>query len=281
MSDVYLNGEFVPVDQACVSPLDRGFLFGDGVYEVIPVFAGHIFRLDDHLRRLDNSLNAIGMIDALDTDEWGDVLDTLVDNAGGGDLNIYLQITRGAPPARDHAWAGEMTPTVFAMSMKANPLSDDIRAQGIAATTAPDIRWQRCDIKTIALLPNVMARIAARDEGAAEAILIRDGRVTECAASNVFAVVDDVVVTPPANNEILHGITRQVVLELMARHGTVHEERVLTEEELRRAQEIWATNSTREILPVTRLDGQAVGEGVPGLHWQRIHEQFQAYKAGL
>lgn len=272
---VYLNGTYLPLNEAKVPVLDRGFLFGDGVYEVIPVYGGRPFRLEEHLRRLDHSLAGIRMVSPLSDGEWAEVFRRLI--GGPGDQYIYLQVTRGVQPKRDHAIPAEIEPTVFVMCSPIAPIPLD----GIRAVTVPDIRWLRCDIKAITLLSNVLLRQEAVDLGAAEAILVRDGRVTEGAASNIFIVKEGVVITPPKSSEILPGITRDLVLELARAEGIPAEERSFSLEELKAAEEIWMTSSTREVLAVIELDGNPVGSGQPGPVWKRIQSIYQAYKQGL
>ncbi|SMF97126.1 D-alanine transaminase [Methylomagnum ishizawai] len=275
MALVYLNGEYLPLDQAKVSVLDRGFLFGDGVYEVIPVYGGQPFRLQEHLRRLGQSLAGIRMAQPLSDGEWAAIFERLID--GPGDQYIYLQVTRGAADKRDHAIPAQITPTVFAMGSPIAPIPLD----GIRAVTLDDIRWQCCHIKATTLLANVLLRQDAVERGAAEAILVRDGCATEGAASNLFIVQDGSVITPPKGHAILPGITRDLVLELAQQHGLATEERRIRLEELQKAEEIWLTSSTREVLAVTELDGAKVGDGQPGPVWRRIQEIYQAYKQGL
>lgn len=272
---VYLNGEFLPLAEARISVLDRGFLFGDGVYEVIPVYGGRPFRLQEHLRRLDASLHAILMESPLADAEWERIFSRLI--AGTADQYIYLQITRGVAPKRDHAIPAGIAPTVFAMCSPIAP----IPVEGIRAVTVPDIRWHRCNIKAITLLANVLLRQEAVERGAAEAILVRGEDVTEGAASNVFMVSEGVVITPPKGPEILPGITRDLVLELALQHGIAAAERPIGIDQLRAAEEIWMTSSTREILPVIELDGRTVGDGRPGPVWRRMIDIYQDYKASL
>lgn len=272
---VYLNGRFLPLKEATVPVLDRGFLFGDGVYEVVPVYGGRPLRLVEHLRRLDHSLAAIRMTPPLSDAEWSDVFSGLID--GPEDQYIYLQVTRGAAPKRDHAIPAGIAPTVFAMCSPIAP----IPVTGIRAVTVPDIRWHRCDIKAITLLANVLLRQDAVDQGAVEAILVRGDEVTEGAASNVFIVSGGIIVTPPKGPEILPGITRDLVLELARKHGIPAAERSFRIDELRTAEEVWMTSSTREILPVIDLDGQTVGGGTPGPVWQRMIGIYRDYKDEL
>jgi D-alanine transaminase len=281
MACVYLNGEYLPPEQACVPVLDRGFLIGDGVYEVIPAYGGHLLRLGQHLQRLDNSLNGIRLDNPHSPDEWRDILENIVARNEGTDQSIYLQVTRGVS-ARDHAFPpGDVQPTVFVMS---NPLSTPEPAllqNGIAAILVEDIRWRFCHIKAIALLPNILLRQQARDVEAFEAILQRDGKITEGAASNVFIVRDGTIMTPPSGECLLPGITRDLVLELAAQHGLSHAEADIDIDMLKCADEIWLTSSTKEILPVTSLDGQPVGNGRPGPLWRQMLDYYQAYKQAL
>jgi D-alanine transaminase len=286
MTTVYLNGNFLPLEDACISVMDRGFLFGDGVYEVIPAYGGRLFRLDDHLHRLQNSLDGIRLVNPLTAPQWRAMLDELLDRnraltGPDNDQSVYLQVTRGSAATRDHGFPQPTRPTVFATSgplAGADPL---VAEHGIAAVTLDDTRWQHCHIKAITLLPNVLLRQAALDRDAAEAILIRDGRVIEGSASNVFAVSDGVIITPPKSPQMLPGITRDLLLELAEQQRMPHREADIVVAALNRADEIWLTSSTREILPVTRLDGTPVGDGVPGPLWRKIVTAFDSYKAAL
>ncbi len=274
---VYLNGEFLAPDAARVSAFDRGFIFGDGVYEVIPVFGGRLFRLPQHLARLDSSLREIRLANPLPAGEWQTIFERLVDIQGGGDLSIYLEVTRGAAP-RDHAFPPKVTPTVFAYAAPLKYPPKEQVAQGITAITAPDIRWLRCDIKAIALLPNALLRQQAIDAGAAEAILLRDGLMTEGAASNIFVVKNGRAVTPPKGPLILPGVTRDLVLELALAHGVPCAEAAVSEAQLRDADEVWLTSSTKEVLAITRLDGKPVGSGRPGPLHARMLAIYRDYK---
>ncbi|GMQ89738.1 MAG: D-amino acid aminotransferase [Gammaproteobacteria bacterium] len=274
---VYLNGEFLSAQDASISPMDRGFIFGDGVYEVIPLFGGRLFRLAQHLQRLHNSLAAIGLDNPLTDAQWGGVLQQLGDHAGSEDQYVYLQITRGAAP-RNHAFPHNARPTVFAYAQPMSYSDAPPAASGIAVITAQDIRWQRCDIKSTSLLAAVMLRQQAAESGAVEAILVRDGLVTEGAASNVFIVRDHTVVTPPKGPLILAGITRELILELAQQHGIALVERTLQHSELSVAEEVWIASSTNEIKPVTRIDGTAVGDGAPGALFARMYQHYQDYK---
>jgi len=269
----YLNGRFAPLADIAISPLDRGFLFADGVYEVIPVYNGKFFRLLDHLHRLQASLAAIQLTVEPAAAQWETLLQTLLERSGGGDLSIYLQVTRGVAATRDHGFPPAATPTVFAMANPRKP--PRLPEQGVAAVTLEDIRWHACHIKSTALLANVLARQQALAQGAVEAILIRDGLLTEGAASNVFVVRDNVLLTPPKNQYILAGITRAVILALATGQGIACREQALPVTALATAEEVWLTSSTKEILPVTRIDGQAVGTGRPGPLWRRLQTLLQ------
>lgn len=282
MSDAicYLNGKYLSLDQACVPVLDRGFIFGDGVYEVIPVYAGKPFRLSHHLQRLSDSLAAIYLPNPLSDEAWAERLSQVIDRNGGGDQSLYLQVTRGVA-RRDHGFPGNVEPTVFIMSNPFKPVDSKLLEEGVAAITLEDIRWQYCHIKSIALLPNILLRQQALEADAAEAILLKDDKVTEGAASNVFIVLDGVLLTPPKAECLLPGITRDLVVELADQHGVPCEQREFNRDELLRAEEIWVTSSTREILPVTRLDGHPVGDGLPGPVWQKLYAIYQDYKNEL
>ena len=276
MSTVYLNGRFIPLEQATVSVLDRGFNFADGVYEIIPVFSGRPFRLPEHLERLENSLSGISLSLDYDGRKWRSVLDELLNlNRVSGDSTVYIQVTRGAAE-RNHFYQSGYTPTVFVMC---KPLSGLDVSMGISAILHEDIRWEYCHIKSVALLPNVLLKQYARDkDGSHEAILSRDGYVTEGAASNVFIVLDNTVRTPPKSNRLLPGITRDLVVELIGKTGDPCLEVPVSEKELLHADEIWITSSTLGIAPVVRLDARPVGGGKPGPVWRATNDLYQAFK---
>ena len=278
MSDkVYLNGEYLPLSEAKVSVLDRGFLFGDGVYEVIPAYAGRLFRLEDHIVRLNNSLAGIRLPLPYSVADWQAIFQPMLDSSK--DQYIYLQVTRGYAAKRDHGFPEQIVPTVFAMCSEIKPFAG--RVNGIKAVTLDDTRWQMCNIKAITLLANILLRQEALDQDCAEALLVKDGYVTEGAASNLFAVIDGVLVTPAKNHEILPGITRDVILELAATNNVAYREDVIALEQLKAASEVWVTSSTREIVPVIELDGVAVGEGKPGPVWHTVDNLLQTYKKSL
>ncbi len=284
MDTVYLDGALVKADEARISPLDRGFLFADGIYEVIPVYGGTPFRLTDHLARLERSLAAVEIDNPRDREQWQALFDELIRLNGGGNQALYLQITRGAAKGRDHGFpSAPLEPTVFVMSLPVSVPAADTpdSATGVAAVTRDDIRWSRCDIKSVSLLPNILLRQQALEAGASEAILVRDGFVTEGSASNVFVVSEDGIATPPRSHAILGGITRDLVLELCHEHGLPAAEREVPESELRRAREIWLTSSTKEVVPVVTLNGAPVGEGRPGDQWKQLARHYVDFKRHL
>ena len=278
MSEVFLNGAFVAPEQAVVPVMDRGFLFGDGVYEVIPSYSGRFLGLREHLERLEDSLSAVRIANPLSLDQWIEVLERLIAPGLPRDQYIYLQVTRGAAAVRDHLCPGDVSPTVLAYARAITPRAPEVASAGVRCITRPDIRWQRCEIKSVSLLAAVMMRREAEDEGAMEAILVRDGMVTEGSSTNVFAVVDGEVVTPPRGHLILSGITRELVMRLARGVGMRVRERRIPLEELQGAEEIWITSSTREVLPVSRLDGAHVGVGAPGPLWRQVDAAYQAFK---
>ena len=277
MDKVYLNGDYLPLADAKVSVLDRGFLFGDGVYEVIPAYRGRMFRLADHVQRLNNSLEGIRLPLAYSVSDWEAIFQPLLN--GDQDQYIYLQITRGYAPKRDHGFPQQTAPTVFAMCSDIPPFAG--RTDGIKAITLDDTRWQLCQIKAITLLGNILLRQQALDQGCAEAILVKQGFAMEGAASNLFAVVDGVLLTPPKSNEILPGITRDAILELAQQHGISYREDAISIAALDSASEIWVASSTREIVPVVEMDGRLVGNGKPGPVFHKMDQLFQAYKKSL
>ncbi|HTN93097.1 MAG TPA: D-amino acid aminotransferase [Gallionella sp.] len=281
---IYLNGQYMPIKEAKISVLDRGFIFGDGVYEVIPVYSRRAFRLAEHLRRLQHSLDGIRLKNPHSKAEWKKIIDDLVARNSGDDQYLYLHITRGVAK-RDHAFPSPpVKPTVFLMS---NPLPVPPAAQlqsGVCAVTAEDNRWLRCDIKAIALLPNVLLRQVAVDAGCAETILIRaksknEGAfMTEGAASNIFVVKDGKLLAPPKDNLMLPGITYDVILEIAAANAIPHEVRRIPVQDVFSADELLLTSSTKEVLAITLLDGKPVGTGKPGAMFARLHGLYQEFK---
>jgi len=279
MSIVYLDGDFLPIEEAKVSVLDRGFIFGDGVYEVIPAYGGHLFRLEQHLQRLNNSLDGIHLENPLTTGQWQQIIEEIVqrNNQGNQDQSIYLQVTRGAAK-RDHVFPEQISQTLFVMSTPMQPVSKAKLKNGVRAITHEDIRWRYCHIKSIALLPNTLMRQVAREAGADEAILNRDGKITEGAASNVFIVKGGQIITPAKDECLLSGITRDLILEIAADAGLSFSESDINADDLQNADEIWLTSSTKEILPVTQLDNKPVGDGKPGPYWKDMLERYQQHK---
>ncbi len=279
----YLNGVFLPLDDARISPLDRGFLFGDGVYEVIPCFNGALFRLEQHIERLQRSLDGIHLTPPHDTKEWAHILNSLVQHNHGGHQNLYVQITRGAPDLRDHRFPHHCPPTVFAFATcMENPDATALDGEkGLHCVTCDDIRWSRCDIKAVALLANVLLRHQATLAGCDEAILVRNGWITEGSASNVFVICDGEILTPCAGPDILGGITRDLIIELAAEHQTPLLETFIDPRLLEQADEIWISSSTWGVRPVVVLDGKSVGNGLPGPLWRKMAEYYAAFRREL
>lgn len=278
MTTAYLNGSFLALEEARISPLDRGFIFGDGVYELIPVYSRKPFRLNEHLKRLQASLDFIRLENPKAEAQWRSIIEQVIAHNIWNDQSLYLQITRGVAP-RDHAFPQGVPPTVFIMSGSLKTNSPEVVESGACAITAQDNRWLRCDIKAVSLLPNVLLRQLAVDAGCAETLLLRDGYLTEGAASNVFIVIKGRIIGPPKSNLMLPGITYDVVIELAARGNIPCDIRQVVESELRSADEVWMTSSTREVLAITQLDGKPVGSGSPGPVFRRMHELYQEYKA--
>jgi D-alanine transaminase len=274
---VYLNGSFLPIEEARVPVLDRGFIFGDGVYELVPVYSRVPFRLDEHLARLERSLRETRIPNPHTRAQWRELIYRLVDAQPFEDQGVYFQVTRGVAK-RDHAFPKAIEPTVF---MMANPLVTPPRElveKGATAVSAQDNRWLRCDIKSISLIGNCLLRQMSAEAGAAETILFRDGRLTEASASNVFVVRRGVILTPPKSNLLLPGITYDVVTELAQANGLPLEYRDVTEAEVRSADEVWVTSSSKEVLAIVSLDGATIGDGRPGPVFARMHRLYQEFK---
>ena len=280
--NAYLNGQFLPLDEAKISVLDRGFVFGDGVYEVVPVYSNKPFRLDAHLRRLQGSLDSIRLANPHELAEWRELILQLIAQQDFSDQSLYIQVTRGTPvegqPPRDHAFPKGVPPTVFMFAQPLVTAPPEHKAAGVCAVTAVDNRWLRCNIKAISLLANILLRQQAIDVDCAETVMLRDGFLTEGAASNIFVVKDGVLRAPPPSNLMLTGITYDVVLELAAAHDIPHEVRAISEAEVRAADELWMTSSTKEIMAIVKLDGAPVGAGVPGPLAQRMDALYQTFK---
>lgn len=281
-SIAFLNGEYLPLSDAHVPVLDRGFLFADGVYEVIPVYGGHLFRLDQHLKRLEQSLHGIRLSVDMSYQDWRDMLDKLLQlNPPASEQSIYLQVTRGSSANREHTFPAVIKPTLFAFCSKLTAKDINELAKGTQAITMPDPRWKHCEIKAISLLANVLLRQQAVDENAGEAILIRDGYALEGSSSNLFIVNKDTITTPPLSSHILNGVTRDLVIELAKQHDVAIEERPIPEAELHNAEEIWITSSTKKILPVLKLNKEPVGCGQAGPVWRRMIKHYHDYKDTL
>jgi D-alanine transaminase len=273
---VWLDGRLLPLAEARISPLDRGFLFGDGAYEVLPVYGGRAYRFDAHMERLDRSLGEIRMKPPLDRDGWLRAFGALVHGNGGGELLLYVQVTRGVEPERNHVPQPDTRPTIFASVQKLPVIPDSAIQDGVAAVTADDIRWARCDIKSTSLLGNVLLRWLAADAGATETILTRGDIVTEGSASSVHVVKRGVIATPPQTNAVLPGTTRGVIFELAEREGIPSERRGVSGGELRTADEILIASAGGGIRAVTSLDGRPVGAGTPGPVYRKVYAAFKA-----
>jgi D-alanine transaminase len=277
MSMVFLNGKVLPIDEAKVPVLDRGFIFGDGVYEVVPVYSRVAFRLEEHLARLERSLGAIGIPNPFSRAQWRDVIYRIVDAQSFEDQGVYFQVTRGVAK-RDHAFPRNVEPTVFVMSNPLVPPPADQVEKGGRAISAQDNRWLRCDIKSISLLGNCLLRQLSAEAGATETILFRDGMLTEASSSNVFIVKRGTIASPPKSNLILPGVTYDVVVELAQANSMGLELRDVTEAEVRGADELWVTSSSKEVFPIIELDGRTIGDGRPGPVVRRMYQLYQDFK---
>jgi len=270
----FVNGRFMPLAQARVSVEDRGFQFGDGIYELIRTYDGRIFHLEDHLQRLEQSAAAIGLSIVYSKSRWKAILEEARTRSRYPDAKLYIQITRGAAP-RDHSFPKKARMSVIVTVRKLTPLPTGLREKGVAVMTVTDLRWGRCDIKSINLLPNIMARQKARSAGAFEAVFMRDGRVMEGAGSNIFAVIGGRIVTPPKGPAILPGITRDQVIAQARESRDPLLEKGISLEEFLTAEEVFLTGTTVEILPVVKVDGKTIGDGRPGQTTRRLFRQFQ------
>ncbi|MEE4145779.1 MAG: aminotransferase class IV [Halieaceae bacterium] len=282
MSTVYLNGVYLPMDQARISPMDRGFLFGDGIYEVIPSYDGQLVGFIPHLERMQDGLDAIEIAEKVDHDQWREICNELIARNGGGNLGIYIHVSRGADVRRNHAYPEGVSPTVyaFAFEIPPAPVPDKSAASCYTVATTEDKRWKRCNIKSTALLGNVMHYQHGHALGHQETILYnQDGELTEAAACNVFVVRHGIVATPLLDHQKLPGITRLMLLEILRRDGSIPvEERVVTMRELEQADEVWLTSSSKEIAPVIAIDGRPVGDGQVGDVWLAAQTLFSAHK---
>ena len=276
-----LNGEFLPLKDARISPLDRGFLFADAVYEVVPVYGARPFRLREHLLRLDRSLEGIRMAPVMAHDAWAKLLLELIARNNAREATLYLQVTRGAEDGRNHAWPPGLTPTIFAYCTPLEPLPRAMLERGVAAVTAQEIRWARRDIKSTALLGNILLKKLSADAGAFETIMIENGELTEGSSTTVHVIKDGVICTPPNGRRILPGTTRDVVTELAGRLQIPSRSTRISAAELRAADEVWLAFATRGLLPVTTLDGAPLGGGLPGPQFVRMYQAFQDYVGEL
>lgn len=275
---VFLNGEFMPMEEARVPVLDRGFIFGDGIYELVPVYSRTPFRLEGHLARMERSLSEVKIANPYSRAEWTKIIEQMIDKQSFDDQGVYWQITRGVAK-RDHAFPKNVRPTVFMMS---NPLvnpSKEVVENGAKAVSAQDFRWQRCDLKTISLIGNCMLRQLSAEEGAVETILFRDGKLTEASASNAYIVKDGVIATPPKDNLILPGITLDVVFDIVKRGNLPMEVREIAEAEVFGADEVWVTSSSKEIVAIVDLDGKTIGTGKPGPVFRKAWQLYQDFKS--
>lgn len=273
----FLDGAFLPIGEARISPLDRGFLFADAVYEVMPAYGGRPFRFAEHCARLERSCREIRLAPPHSRAEWAAICTELVARNGGGDMYLYVHVTRGAENDRNHAIPAGIRPTVFAMAMPLPPVGAEVKARGVAAVTTPDLRWKRCDIKSTSLLANVLAKSVAADAGATEAILLADGWLREGSSTSVLVVRHGALHAPPEGHEILPGTTRALVFELAASLDIPVHVAPVSESALRAADEILIAFATRGALPITTLDGVPVGTGRPGPVWTRLAHAFEAY----
>ena len=282
----YLNGEYLPLSEAKVSVLDRGFVFGDGIYEVVPVYGQKLFRFDEHMARLGRNLSKLRIDNPHNREQWLErcrkLVAALVEHGGATDQVVYIQVTRGVA-VRDHVMPLGLAPTVFMMTSPMKPASGEQRHQGVACVTARDFRWERGDIKSISLLGNVMARQISADHDAAETIMFRDGFLTEAAASNVWIVHEGAVLGPPKSEHVLEGIRYELIRELCEECGIAYNLRPIAEGEVTAADEVLLSSATKEVLPVTMLDGEGVGHGAlrgkPGPVYSRLYEAYQRAKS--
>jgi D-alanine transaminase len=278
----YLNGDYLALRDAKVSVLDRGFLFGDGVYEVVPVYGRRLFRFEEHMARLSRSLSKVRIINPYTEAQWLERCRKLVSVQPDEDQAIYLQVTRGVAP-RSHVMPVDVEPTVFMMSNPLNPPSDQQRHHGVACLTARDFRWERGDIKSISLLGNVLARQISADRDAAETILLRDGYLTEGATCNVWVVHEGAVLGPAPSEHVLEGIRYELIRELCEEQGIAFNLRPVPEADLLSADEVLLSSASKEVLPVTQIDGEGVGHGAlrgkPGPVYAKLHEAYQRAKA--
>ncbi len=284
MTIAYLNGDYMPLEEARISPMDRGFLFGDGIYEVVPSYDGKMVGFVPHIVRMQTGLKEVEIALDWQLDQWRDICETLLSKNDGDNLGIYLHVTRGADSKRHHAYPEGITPTVFgyAFEISAPPVPDREIVKPYTCSTGHDLRWHRCNIKSISLLGNVMHFQQGHSHGDDEILLYNsNNELTECGACNAYVVKDGVVITPPLDNQILPGITRQLVLDILRVDGSIPiEERIVTMGEVWAADEVWISSSSKEIAPVIKLDGKPVGDGKPGVVWEKAAKLYSAGKYG-
>jgi len=282
MTTVYLNGNYMPLAEARISPMDRGFLFGDGIYEVVPSYDGRLVGFAPHMERMQRGLDAIEIDLHIEIEAWRQIAAELIERNGGGNLAVYFHVSRGADATRDHAYPVGIAPTIFgfAYDIPAEPVADKNSVTAFTVSTAEDMRWRRCNIKSTALLGNVMHYQQGQASGNAETVLYNEhGEVTEAAACNVFVVNNGVAATPSLDHQKLPGITRQMLLEILARDGSIPvEERVVTLQEMKNADEVWLTSSSKNIVPVIEIDGQPVGDGQVGDVWLAAQTLYANHK---
>ncbi|MFT4614479.1 MAG: D-alanine transaminase [Bacteroidia bacterium] len=282
MSTVYLNGDYIPMAEAHISPMDRGFLFGDGIYEVVPSYDGKLVGFGPHMERMRTGLDAIEITPGIDEAGWRDIARQLIDRNGSGNLGLYFHVSRGADTRRDHAYPANIAPTIyaFAFEIPSEPVPDKAHARSFSVATAQDMRWKRCNIKSTALLGNVMHYQKGHASGSDETVLYNAAEeITEAAACNVFVVKDGIVATPLLDDQKLPGITRQMLLDILRSDGTIPvEERVVTLAQLQQADEVWLTSSSKEIVPVIAIDSKPVADGAIGDVWLAAQTLYTAHK---
>jgi D-alanine transaminase len=282
MSIAYLNGSYMPIEEAKISPLDRGFLFGDGIYEVVPSYGGEMVGFGPHIARMQDGLSAIEIKLGWDEAKWRELCDTICEKNGNGNLGIYLHVTRGADNKRHHPYPDGIEPTVFAFTFEIPqpPAADRNTIKPYTCSTGVDKRWDRCHIKSISLLGNVMHFQQGHEKGDGEILLYNaNNELTECGACNAYVVKDGVVATPALDNQILPGITRQIALKVLRDDGTIPvQERVVTMDEVWDADEVWISSSSKELVPVVKLDGKPVGDGKAGPVWEAAAKLYKAGK---
>ncbi len=270
---VYLNGEYIRLADARISVLDRGFIFGDGIYDVVPAYAGRPFRMAEHLDRLERSLKSISINVDMERADWEALVTDMLHRSGLGDCMVYIQVTRGVAK-RDHAFPKNVSPTVFCMVAPFDRPTATERDQGLSAVSLTDVRWLRCEIKSISLLGNVLAKQAAVDAGVDEVVQFRDGYLTEGASSNMWVARNGVLLAPPRDNLILEGIRYSLLEALCVQTDVPFEARAISREEVATADEIMMTSATREVLPITQFDGKPVGDGQPGTVYRKLRAAY-------